>query len=162
MDSQTSKTPKAAKIVAKAGNSPTGKTQLVKIDILTKNGARLKEDLTVKVLVELWKSLETDSEVDGCSSHRKAGGAIRAHFFLKSPVTLGELYPEPDFSFEKTNQFTQTTDSFQCRIVGLEEIRPPKPGEIITACITRTNFSVPLPIIEQWIEKFGEIVTKPR
>jgi hypothetical protein len=140
--------------------SPATKTNLVKIEILSKNGSKLSEDLPTKTLIELWQSLENDAEVDGCSSHRKHGGIIRAHFFLKKQISLGELHPEPEFTFERTTPIA--TDSFQCRIVGLGDVRKPNPGEIVTACITRTHFSATAEVIEQWIGKFGEIVTKPR
>jgi hypothetical protein len=157
-------TPKASRVEATKQVktlSPTSKSQLIKIDILTKNGKRLDEDLPIKTLVELWNSLEVDTTtVDGCSLFRKPGGVIRAHFFLKEPIALGEIHPEPEFEFQRTNAIT--TDSYQCRILGLNDFRPPKPGETITICITRTNFSVPFPVIEQWIERFGDIVTKPR
>ncbi len=155
---QTITTPKAARI--EKLQSPTVKTNLVKIEILTKNGNKIKEDLPIKTLIELWNSLETDKEIDGCSSHRKGGGIIRAHFFLKQSISLGEIHPEPEFTFERTTPLV--TDSFQCKIVGLNEIRPPRSGETITVCVTRTHFGVPLGVIEQWLSKFGEIVTKPR
>jgi hypothetical protein len=141
-------------------SSPTIKARLVKIDIVTINGAKITEDLPVKTLVEIWKSLDSDIEVEGCSSHRRPGGGIRVNYCLKDLVTLGELNPEPDFVFERTTPLR--TDAFQCKIVGLNDVRPPKPGENITVCITRTHFSVPLEIIEEWIGKFGTIITKPR
>ncbi len=30
----------------------------------------------------------------------------------------------------------------------------------ITVCVTRTHFSVPLEVINEWISKFGTVVTK--
>ncbi len=62
--------------------------------------------------------------------------------------------------FERTTALKM--DSFQCRIVGLNDVRPLKVRETITVCITRTHFSVPLEVIEEWIAKFGTIITKPR
>jgi hypothetical protein len=140
--------------------SPSSKVRLVKVDITTKNGNRISEDLPVKTLIELWKSLESDVEVEGCSSHRRPGGGIRVTYSLKNLISLGELHPEPEFVYERTTPIQ--TDSFQCRIVGLHDVRPPKVGETVTVCITRTHFSVPLEIIEEWLSKFGTIVTKPR
>ncbi len=141
-------------------SSPTSKVRLVKVDIVSKNGGRISEDLPIKTLIELWKTLESDAEVEGCSSHRRPGGAIRVTYSLKNLISLGELHPEPDFVYERTTPIQ--TDSFQCRILGLNDVRPPKIGENVTVCITRTHFSVPLEIIEEWISKFGTIVTKPR
>jgi hypothetical protein len=140
--------------------SPAAKTNLVKIEIFSKNGNKLNEDLPTKTLLEIWQFLETDAEVDGCSSHKKHGGVIKAHFFLKKPISIGELHPEPEFTFERTSPLA--TDSFQCRIIGLNDVRKPNPGEIVTACITRTHFNASMEVIEEWIGKFGEIVTKPR
>ncbi len=141
-------------------NSPTLKTNLVKIDILTKNGGKLNEDLPTKTLIDIWKSLDTEVEVDGCSSHKKHGGVIKAHFFLKVPICLGELHPQPEFTYERTTPLA--TDTFECRIIGLNEVRKPVPGEIVTACITRTHFGATAEAIQEWISKFGEVVTKPR
>jgi hypothetical protein len=141
-------------------SSPAAKTNLVKIEIFTKNGAKLNEDLPTKTLIDLLLSLDADVEIDGCSSHRKHGGVIKAHFFLKKPISLGDLHPEPEFTYERTTPLA--TDSFQCRIIGLNDIRKPNPGEIVTACITRTHFNATTEIIEQWFSRFGEIVTKPR
>lgn len=143
-----------------APRSPTAKTQLVKIDILTKNGAKLNEDLPIDTLIELWASLETEAAAEGCSSHRKAGGAIRAYFYLNKAISLSEIHPEPEFNYNRSTPLT--TDSFQCRIADCNGIRRPKKEEIITVCITRTHFGVPLDVIEMWTEKFGKIITKPR
>jgi hypothetical protein len=152
-------TPKNARVEEKL-SSPTAKTNHVKIEIYSKNGGKLNEDLSTKTLIEIWKLLDTDAEIDGCSSHKKHGGVIKAYFFLKSQISLGELHPEPEFSYEMTTLLA--TDTFQCRIIGLNEVRNPKPGEIVMACITRTHFNATAEIIEQCISKFGEVVTKPR
>lgn len=135
--------------------SPRAKHLHVKIDVFSKNGQKVTEDLTTKQLINIWMSLEPDAEIDGCSSHRTANG-IRAHFFLKQPVSLSELFPEPEFSHEGTDGV------YQCRIVGLNNIRAPQEGETITVCITRTHFGVPLEMVERWIKKFGTVITSPR
>jgi hypothetical protein len=161
-NTQTTTPAKTARYEAFTGvkASPTSKVRLVKIDIVTINGTKISEDLPVKTLIELWKSLETEVEVEGCSSHRRPGGIIRVNFSLKELICLGEIHPEPEFVFERTTALK--TDAFQCRIVGLNDVRPPKVGETITVCVTRTHFSVPLEIVEEWIAKFGTIITKPR
>jgi hypothetical protein len=151
---------KTARVEKKPKNTPTQKSKVVKIDIVSKNGNKINEDLPVKTLLEIWNFLDSDSEPEGCSSHRRPGGAIRAAFCLKTPVCLGELYPEPEFTFERTSPLQ--TDAFLCKIVGLDDVRPPKAGENVTLSITRTHFAVPLEVIEEWISKFGTIVTKPR
>lgn len=136
-------------------SSPRAKHHLVEIDVFSRNGQKVAEDLTTKQLINIWLSLEPDAEIDGCSSHRTANG-IRAHYFLKQPVSLSELYPEPEFTYEGSEGV------LQCRIVGLTNIRAPRLGETITVCITRTHFGVPLEMIERWIMKYAAIITSPR
>ena len=82
------------------------------------------------------------------------------YFYLKKVIGLSEVHPEPEFTFNRTTPIA--TDSFQCRIAECNGIRRPKKEEVITVCITRTHFGVPLDIIGQWMEKFGQIVTQPR
>lgn len=154
---KTPKTPRIEKVAETPPEklSPRAKHRLVKIDVFSKNGQKVTEDLTTKQLINIWLSLEPDAEIDGCSSHRTANG-IRAHYFLKQPVSLSELYPEPEFAYEGPEGV------LQCRIVGLTNIRAPRHGEGVTVCITRTHFGVPLEMIERWITKYATIVTSPR
>jgi hypothetical protein len=158
--SQTTTPAKTARFQSPVKSSPTSKVRIVKIDVVSVNGNRISEDLPIKTLIELWKSLDTEIAIEGCSSHRRPGGAIRVNYCLKELICLGEIHPEPEFVFERTT--TLRTDAFQCKIVGLNDVRAPKVGETVIVCITRTHFAVPLEIIEEWIAKFGTIVTKPR
>lgn len=141
--------------------SPSKKSDVVRVDIFSLNGKAFDFKFLGKDVKELWKSLKHDPDnVIGQSSSKINKNTLRVNIQLRSPIALKDVSPTQDFTFERATVFKNYT--FECRVVGLGNVREARIGDTITVCIKRGHFRFKPEEATAWISVFGKILAPLR
>jgi len=141
--------------------SPSKKSDIVRIDVFSLNGKDFDHKFLGKDVKDLWRSLKHDpNDVIGQSSSKINKNTLRVNIQLRLPIPLKEVLPSQDFQFEKATDFKNYT--YDCRVVGLGQVREARAGDIVTVSIKRGHFRFKPEEATVWIEKFGKVLSPLR
>lgn len=138
-------------------DSPNKKTDIVTIDISTRNGKTFDHDFLGKDVKDLWKkALNRDpDEVIGYSTYRHANKTLRLNIELKTEIAIKDISDTPDFVYETASAFQNS--SYACKIVGAAT-KEANIGDVVKVTVRRTHYKVKPEQIAEWLSKYGKIM----